>query len=638
MNLKYLIISDSNITLNLSPSTQVLSARLALAEIPSMEINGVILDSTKINHETSFKLIQKLKLRHPSIPYSLIYSRDQSHSLLDWILTLQPLEIAMNLHPETMELLFHNLVEHCQNQHQEAEYDQLLQLEKARFKQNNIELQNQIEKKTKWLSQHVFQFEQRQFHFNLIKTISLIIYRAESIEDLEHELKIALTDQMALQDLKINIFEDLHLPPSFKSEITLHSFKTALNFSEGRQGEFSLATQPQHALSTVDAELLERISEIIAIGVDRILKFEQTKILKNQWQATFDAISDPLCITDTEFKILKFNKAFLRKTLKTVGDILGQHCFQVFLKDKSPQFDSSIINSRLEANKTRITLKADTSQSENPSYEIRWHPFELPHSKEQLFLIFIKDITDQIQKEKILNESSKLSELGLIGSSIAHELNNPIGGIYSFLQLIQMDVKNQPELSDDIEEMLRAARKSRDIVQSLLGFARKESNAEAHPFILIEVLERSAEIAKQRAEGMGMSIQTRLENSNIMLQGHPERLQLALQSVFTTALNQAQNVSAPQIEIRSFKSATHITIEIKTENINEITPMQNTSTDSIQRKVQTTSLDLDRLEEESLTLSLAKKIIDEHYGRLEFFSQSNGSTLVKMEFPSQTSV
>jgi len=48
-----------------------------------------------------------------------------------------------------------------------------------------------------------------------------------------------------------------------------------------------------------------------------------------EWQTTFDAIADGICLLDKERKITRYNRAFVRYVQKPEGEIIGRYCWQV---------------------------------------------------------------------------------------------------------------------------------------------------------------------------------------------------------------------------------------------------------------------------------------------------------------------
>ncbi len=63
-------------------------------------------------------------------------------------------------------------------------------------------------------------------------------------------------------------------------------------------------------------------------------------------------------------------------------------------------------------------------------------------------------------------------ELGIISSSIAHELNNPIAGIQAALTLIMLDQELNEEAMQTLVEMKNGAIRCKQLIETFLGFSR----------------------------------------------------------------------------------------------------------------------------------------------------------------------
>lgn len=63
-------------------------------------------------------------------------------------------------------------------------------------------------------------------------------------------------------------------------------------------------------------------------------------------------------------------------------------------------------------------------------------------------------------------------ELGIISSSIAHELNNPIAGIQAALTLLLLDESFNQEASQTLVEMKNGALRCKQLIETFLGFSR----------------------------------------------------------------------------------------------------------------------------------------------------------------------
>lgn len=71
-----------------------------------------------------------------------------------------------------------------------------------------------------------------------------------------------------------------------------------------------------------------------------------------------------------------------------------------------------------------------------------------------------------------LKQSEKLAHMGQLSAGIAHELNNPLGVITMYSNLI-LDETTDPTMRDDLQLIVEQADRCRKIVGGLLNFARK---------------------------------------------------------------------------------------------------------------------------------------------------------------------
>lgn len=101
------------------------------------------------------------------------------------------------------------------------------------------------------------------------------------------------------------------------------------------------------------------------------------------------------------------------------------------------------------------------------------------------YTVFVKEIFHVGEEKKIFifftesyfvrhdeHHTPSSQELGIISSSIAHELNNPIAGIHSAISLLQLDPKTDAELNQILDEMKNGALRCKQLVETFLGFSR----------------------------------------------------------------------------------------------------------------------------------------------------------------------
>lgn len=111
--------------------------------------------------------------------------------------------------------------------------------------------------------------------------------------------------------------------------------------------------------------------------------------------------------------------------------------------------------------------------------------YQGPFLKEEIKLIdnisreiaLVIERQDAEQKEKMLQEqllhADRLITIGQMAAGVAHELNEPLGSILGFAQLIQGNSSLNTQSSQDLEKIVSASLHAREIVKKLLIFARQ---------------------------------------------------------------------------------------------------------------------------------------------------------------------
>ena len=100
----------------------------------------------------------------------------------------------------------------------------------------------------------------------------------------------------------------------------------------------------------------------------------------------------------------------------------------------------------------------------------------LPYSIDQLHFTISK-LADSKHKldsvEQALRQSEKLAHMGQLSAGIAHELNNPLGVVIMYSNLLLEESGDDQQLKEDLQLIVDQAGRCKSIVSGLLNFARK---------------------------------------------------------------------------------------------------------------------------------------------------------------------
>ena len=97
--------------------------------------------------------------------------------------------------------------------------------------------------------------------------------------------------------------------------------------------------------------------------------------------------------------------------------------------------------------------------------------------KEIASIGFFHDMTEDLRIKADLQktqtqllQAEKMSSLGKLAAGVAHQINNPLGGIMLYAKLLLEDYDLSREVTEDVHRILRDAQRSSDIVRELLEF------------------------------------------------------------------------------------------------------------------------------------------------------------------------
>jgi len=116
----------------------------------------------------------------------------------------------------------------------------------------------------------------------------------------------------------------------------------------------------------------------------------------------------------------------------------------------------------------------------------------------------MRDITEQKLIQQRLLQTQKLEGLGTMVAGITHEFNNLLGPILGYSQMLQRRAKDS-DPSEELGQIEIAARKARDILQSLLRFTR-QSKLQKKYIDLQNVIKSTPPLVKARAIAKNVTI------------------------------------------------------------------------------------------------------------------------------------
>ncbi|MDD5773918.1 MAG: PAS domain-containing protein [bacterium] len=215
----------------------------------------------------------------------------------------------------------------------------------------------------------------------------------------------------------------LLVPPEDLERINKIFNETLTGKSQTYEAVVNLKDGVKLILSVNAAPIVEsnKIIGTVSFGSDiteRMMVIDIIKRSSEEWQNTFDAISDFIFILDLDYNILRANKAFYKFIGLDTKNIIGKKCYKLLHKLDEPWEGCPF-------KKTKIDSQSRSIEMDNPIKEnhfiISIYPIFNEKSKMIEVVHVTKDISEMANTKKILEK--KISDLEIFAkSSVGREL------------------------------------------------------------------------------------------------------------------------------------------------------------------------------------------------------------------------
>jgi PAS domain S-box-containing protein len=325
-----------------------------------------------------------------------------------------------------------------------------------------------------------------------------------------------------------------------------------------------------------------------------------------------DNVSDAIIVIDNNMAIKTFNEAALKIFNK--AELSNKSLFDIFEKNKC----EIIIKSPSQIEEVECNV-----DGKNRIFLLSKSDF-LDEKKDKSLILVIRDLTEIKTLADQVKRKERLTEMGKLASSVAHEIRNPLNTIGTITQQLGKDFEvknNQSEFGDLTKLVYKEVRRINDTIESFLIFSKPQP-INPKRFFSYELFEQ---IRKQYASLLnekGIDFQL-IENWKGYVEWDKKQLTQVFINLMENAID-AINING-KIELQiSEKSEAMIEIlfsdngkGIEKENLNRIFNLYFTT----------------KTKGSGIGLSIVQKIIAEHNGILSVKSESGKGTTFTITIP-----
>ncbi|HMJ07694.1 MAG TPA: ATP-binding protein, partial [Pyrinomonadaceae bacterium] len=387
-------------------------------------------------------------------------------------------------------------------------------------------------------------------------------------------------------------------------------------------------------LSSEDLEILRTVSGYIAVAIENSRLYQEQQIqtdemalLKEFNESIVESVNVGLLAVDENGRITRCNTTFEEMIGHRRDDVVGKLVEEIFDESFAMNLSNILGKSKWHLTEIRNAYKLHTYDALGRSLiiNVAVAPLRSISNAQTGAIIVLENVSSRVKLEESLQQSEKLSSIGLLAAGVAHEVNTPLTGVSSYTQMLLGMIPETDPKHALLQKMQRQTDRATNIVGNLLNFSRSGNVLELTEIDVNKLLDDTLQLLEPQLRKSQVSIEKQYAAKQPLIYGSGGKLQ----QVFTNLILNARDAmyGGGKIVLKTMVSdASEVTIEviddgdgISPENITKIFDPFFT-TKGVGNGT-------------GLGLAVSYGIIQEHAGTIEASSQPGTGTTFKLSFP-----
>ena len=333
-------------------------------------------------------------------------------------------------------------------------------------------------------------------------------------------------DQQAIEEAinRSEVFRFISKPwDDQQLQLTISSAFEQYELQEENRRLLALTLKQNEELTAVAHSLEKKVNERTAL-LARI---------KDEWELTFDSIERPIAVISRDLTIVRANRAYAAQAGRDIRLIPGGTCHERLFHSSTPC--------------VACPLGRGERPSEGPvELEIGGRSFQMncydtgAGPGDRLVCIY-RETTQEKSLGRRLLQTEKLAAVGQLAAGVAHEINNPLGGILAFTQLMMRDADRSASDHETLKDIEHAALRCKRIVESLLKFSRRAPTGKVDFDVNRAVEDAVVLFRPQLKSRPHATFRQKLWPEPLHLSGDPNQIEQVVLNLLVNALQALKN-------------------------------------------------------------------------------------------------
>ena len=388
-------------------------------------------------------------------------------------------------------------------------------------------------------------------------------------------------------------------------------------------------------LSSEDLEILKTVSGYVAVAVENSRLYEEQKrqtdelaLLKEFNESIVESVNVGLLAVDEEGCITRCNTTFEQMIGLTRDEALGKPVEEVFDESFARNIDNILGRSRWHLTEIRNAYKLHTYDHLGKSLilNVAIAPLRSVSNEQTGAIIVLENVTSRVRLEETLQQSEKLSSIGLLAAGVAHEVNTPLTGVSSYTQMLLGMIPETDPKHELLRKMHRQTERASNIVGNLLNFSRTGSSADFSEIDVNKLLNDTLQLLEPQLRKSSVTILKNYVDSPPVILGNGGKLQQVFTNLILNARD-AMSLRGGTITLRTASNADgEVVVEVADDG-------EGISAENLSKVFDPFFTTKGVGNGTGLGLAVSYGIVQEHGGSIEVASQPGEGATFRLVFP-----
>jgi two-component system, NtrC family, sensor kinase len=333
-------------------------------------------------------------------------------------------------------------------------------------------------------------------------------------------------DQQAIEEAinRSEVFRFISKPwDDQQLQLTISSAFEQYDLQEENRRLLALTLKQNEELTALAHSLEKKVNERTAL-LARI---------KDEWELTFDSIERPIAVLSRDLKVVRANRAYAAQAGRDIRLVPGGTCHELLFQSASPCAPCPLGRGERPGDGP-VELEMAGRSFQMNCYDTGAGPGD------RLVCIYRETTQEKLLGRRML-QTEKLAAVGQLAAGVAHEINNPLGGILAFTQLMMRDAGRSAADHDTLKDIEHAALRCKRIVESLLKFSRRAPSGKLDFDVNRAVEDAVVLFRPQLKSRPHAAFQQALWPQPLHLSGDPNQIEQVVLNLLVNALQALKN-------------------------------------------------------------------------------------------------